>query len=122
MTIAAKTKDQCLDDGIFAGNPVKETKQEKTDAKCDHQSASQRFNQGYRQRRDRECGFVLHGDGGDCDYEVSDPESRTSRCCQHKQFLWEFSRSLRFALTYGPGLHDCFLIPTRQGWLPLQMI
>ena len=48
----AKAEDQCLEDGIFAGEPAKEPEQEKTDAECDHHSASQRFNQGHRQRRE----------------------------------------------------------------------
>ncbi len=85
--MAAKAKDQCLEDGIFAGNPVKETKQDKTDDECDHQSASQRFNQSYRQRRDRERGFIGCGNWGNCHYEISYPECRASYCRQDKQSL-----------------------------------
>ena len=39
-----EAKDQCLEDGFFAGDPVKETKQDKADAQGDYQAANKRIN------------------------------------------------------------------------------
>ncbi len=48
MTMATKLRINALRIGFFAWDPVKETKQEKTDAQGDHQTANQSFNKSHR--------------------------------------------------------------------------
>ena len=50
MTMATKLRINALKIGFFVGNLIKETKQEKTDAASDNQTANQSFNKSHWKR------------------------------------------------------------------------